>query len=1340
MARTAPAPNIPPIPGMNPCTWLAGGGGAGGGGGSGNGKGGDGKGGADGEKGDGDPDGGGKGSGACGAGANGGCTNCGHSVAKGDPVDVATGKVFTIPKTDLFLPGAFDLDLIRSYSSERNTVDLGIGFGWTHSLAWRLEERRRSLVLYAGDGRRVVWPKLEIGEEARQGAWGVLRGKQFYAVRPGNEFVHFFGTGGSEDGIHRLQFVRYRNRGHLSLQYESGRLARVIDSVGRIILFEGSPAGRIESIAVPDARGNRVVYARYAYDSEGNLVAAADAEGHSTLFAYDDHHRLTRMEYPSGIVFHFVYDREGRCTETWGDARDGADPAIAQDVPAVLLDGARAKGIYHCRFTYSGDGYTEVVDSERLQRFETGPGLALAKAVDARGGVTTREFDARERITAVTDPTGATWRYEYDFLDQVVSEIDPEGNQVRVVRDGGARELQIFDAAGGVISIGRDFHGEVEWLQVQNGATQQLVLGQRGNAVQRNDERGGKHHYEYDAHSNLVAYTSPSGARHQYAYDYWGRLRSEIDALGREYRYTYSNGGRLLEAEDPLGRRTNFEYDSMGNLVAHSTPDGATTRWEFGGLNWMHCMRQPDGSEIRLWYNREGWPLRIQNERGERHEFSYGASGLVESERDFHGRTTRYGYDRLGRKLWFDEGLGKHTFTRNAIGQIIAEETPDGSTVRYAFNPRGELVWAESQDVRLEWVRDAIGGIVREDQIIDGVPYSIESERDGGGTRTAVRTSLGHALHFGRDVEGRLNELRTPAGRALTISRDALGAPVRRELSQGAALIDTYDAGMRLRRRRVEPPGVATSEPEWVGSGRPNAIDTLYDYSEADELTHVQRATGETVELEYDVRRHLSRRQRGKNVEGFSADRAGNYQETQPQAPPRRYGTGNQLLLRGEVEYVHDARGFLVEQRRTVPGSAAAERTRYEWNGWGRLAAVELPDETRVEFGYDPFARRVAKRVLKDDQVVSSHHYVWDLLSMVHDVPLDATAKDGSLRTYLYYDNDDELPIAHLEGREPSAWMYYVGALTGAPEQIVDGAGKLLGELDYQAFGRAELKRGSATTPFRFPGQQEDAETGLHYNRYRYYDPDTGRYISPDPVGIAGGLNLYSYGPNPIAWVDPMGWAPKTKATIGGSLPFSSPNNIGSKDNPAMKSGNVNCPVELQSPGGTARELVKSCPEQKAMLEDIKRFGGGKGAGKTRVMTGEYPPCPNCHAAMMRMSKETGADVTYNWTGKDGSSQSVSYKGGTGEPHGHTAGESSKLKDDYSKVKLTDSWSPQIAPDNERVRDKHNPGSETIAPGATVAPGAQASTPQQFWGFDNPNESGGNNQAWDSYNSMLKDR
>src|SRR5690606_6094459 len=133
------------------------------------------------------------------------------------------------------------------------------------------------------------------------------------------------------------------------------------------------------------------------------------------------------------------------------------------------------------------------------------------------------------------------------------------------------------------------------------------------------------------------------------------------------------------------------------------------------------------------------------------------------------------------------------------------------------------------------------------------------------------------------------------------------------------------------------------------------------------------------------------------------------------------------------------------------------------------------------------------------------HHYVWDLVSMVHDVRLDQASETQGVHSYLYHSNDDETPVAQASvvsgGRGPGRnWTYYIGDIKGLPETLVDGAGNVVGRYEHDAFGRARLDPASkADTPFRAPGQQEDPETGLFYNRYRYYDPDLGRFISPDP-------------------------------------------------------------------------------------------------------------------------------------------------------------------------------------------------------------------------------------------------
>ncbi|WP_438022727.1 RHS repeat-associated core domain-containing protein [Sorangium sp. So ce233] len=1270
MARTAPVPNIPAIPGMNPGVFVMGGGGNGGGSRKGKGNGnGDGQGGNGDNGGDG-ADGGGKGAGACGQGQNGGCTNCGHSIARGDPVDVSTGRVFTIPKTDLFLPGLFNLSVIRAYSSDRRDVDVGIGFGWTHGLAWTLEERRASVVVRTGDGKRVELPRpAEPGEEARLGPWGVFRDEEGYAIRPGNEFVHFFRPVEPGSKVHLLASIAYRRRGRISLQYERGRLARVIDSVGRVVVFHGNAGGRIDSISVPDPQGRTLVFARYAYDDQGNMVAAADADGHTTRFAYDDDHRLTRLEYPNGLVFHFAYDGGGRCVETWGAYPNGHDPALAGGLPDVLRDGrTRARGIYHCRFEYDGD-YTEVVDSARLQRFFVGPGDKIEKAVDARGGVTSRTFDSLGRVTSQTDPTEATWLYKYDELDEIVAEVNPEGHQTTVRRDGAGRSIELVDPAGGAVTITRNTAGEIEAITDQNGATTHFALDARSLVAEIVDPRGARRTYEHDAHGNLLAHTTATGGRFTFTYDHWGRRLSERDPLGNMRWYRYSSSGRITGIVDGLGRTTTREYDAMGNLIREVYPDGTSECAEYGGLNWLCRIVRPDRTEVRVLYNREGWPLLVQNEAGEEHQFEYGPSGLVVAERDFLGRETRYGHDRLGRVIWIDEGDGKRELTLNRIGQIVKEEAPDGSTRTYDYNARGELELASSNGVAFTWRRDATGRILQEELQIGGATYVVTSARDRAGNRDGVQTSLGHALRMRRDAAGAVTELWTKDERVVAIQRDPLGMAVRRDLSGGGAVLLSYDAERRLRGQRIVGPAdpqptTGIGEPAWVGRSPPGALERRFDYTPVDEICKVTSSDGEDIEYTYDTRRHVVRQTAGGASLSFQVDANASYHESGPTAPHRAYGRGGQLLGRGELSYVYDGRGRLVERRRAALGASPPEVTRFEWDAWSLLRAVVQPDGTRVEFDYDAFARRVAKRTLRDGQVVEQHHYVWDLLSMVHDVKVDRAGRSEEALTYLFDENDGLPPAGH---REDGGWVHYVTDVNGAPLDLVNPSGRRVGKVERTLFGRARVTRGSAATPFRFLGQVEDPETGLHYNRYRYYDPDTGRYISPDPTLLQGGLHLYAYGPNPVAWVDPMGWTHFTTVT---GFPSGSATHATNKSPVQYDSMySKNCPTELSHSG------AQLCHSEQKWCYDL--LASGKKGGNYNL-SGSLPPCPNCHGAMMRTAQETGSKINYDW----GNGNSITYDGQTnpgsvGLQFSQGASAQHLREGGYANYSLTPSFSPQ---------------------------------------------------------------
>ena len=1215
-----------------------GGGGSGGDGGDGNGDGnGTGDGNGDGANGD------GKGAGACGPGGPGACSNCGHNVAAGDPVDVVSGKVFTIPVHELYLPGLFALALIRGYGSDNRKADLGMGFGWTHSLAWRLEEHRDHLLVRAGDGTRTVLPlPRNPDEQIRMGAWGVYRAGDLYVVRPGNEFIHFFERQAGTDYF-RLAFVKFRSRGVISLQYEGASLARVVDSVGRVILLERTIEGRVSSISVPDTSGRSIVFARDGYDSAGNLVTAADAEGAITTYAYDDEHRLTRLEYPSGLCFHFRYDGRGRCIETWGDGPD-VPLVLGKDASPTLTDGGPARGIYHCRLHFDEQDYSEVSDSTRFQRYFAGPGGKISKAVGPRGGVTTREFDDLGRVVRQTDPNGATWSYAHDRLDEIVREIDAEGNEIRFERDSAGRLLSVTDATGGVVTVGRDETGEISFIEDQAGSIKRFVRNASGLVLECHDSRGTRHTFIYDAHANCIEKTSGRGGSSTAVYDYWGRLLEDTDPIGATRRFSYSNSGKLVTATDRNGSTKTFGYDVMGNCVSETDADGATTRWEFGGLNWCRLERLADGTETRIEYNREGFATALFNARGQVYSLERDPQGQIARETSFAGQTIRFGYDKMGRVVSYDEGHGKHEIERNKIGLVVAHVAPDGASRRFDYNPRGQLVRAESDGTTFSWDLDPVGRVLREELSFDGAVYTVMSDRNSAGDRIAVETSLGHRLSMGRDGSGQLASASDDVGEVMRIERNLLGLPVRSALPGGASIVDEYDAVRRLRRREVVPSGAPAAtrpgEPEWLGSSRPDVIDYQFDYALSDELVTV-RGNADTIDYEYDLVRHLRSARRNTLVEELDADANGNVFERGPAAPARIYDRGDRLTSRGSTEYIYDALGCLVEER-----SAGTTTRRYRWDGFQLLRGVEMANGTKVSFQYDAFARRVAKTVTHQGGTSEAHHYVWDLVNMLHDVPVDRSGPGRGFRTYLFTDNDDVRPIGHRDvvSGASNAWRFYVNDPLGTPEEIIDGAGKRLAKLSRTAFGLTDVV-GSEYTPFRFPGQQEDRETGLHYNRFRTYDPVTGRYLSSDPMALEAGTNLYAYARNPVGWSDPLGLHDLTHSTDDPGFvptqgmttsrgPMAGP--------PFYRSGRgPNMPDQLACVRGAD---ARTHSEQQFAHDLISQRGNQQGAGTTHNLGGTYPPCPNCHGAMMRAARETGATINYSLT-QNGETQSIRYTG-----------------------------------------------------------------------------------------------
>ena len=174
------------------------------------------------------------------------------------------------------------------------------------------------------------------------------------------------------------------------------------------------------------------------------------------------------------------------------------------------------------------------------------------------------------------------------------------------------------------------------------------------------------------------------------------------------------------------------------------------------------------------------------------------------------------------------------------------------------------------------------------------------------------------------------------------------------------------------------------------------------------------------------------------------------------------------------------------------------------------LARVVGPDGKEVSFAYDALGRRIRKTYAG-----TTTHFVWD-----GNVPLHEWTEENEMVTWLF-EQDTFVPAAKLVAN--GECFSIVSDYLGTPLQAYDKEGNKVWEQELDIYGR-QRKRPSAFIPFKYQGQYEDAETGLYYNRFRYYDPNAGSYISQDPIGLVGeNHTLYSHVKSPNSQLDLLG-------------------------------------------------------------------------------------------------------------------------------------------------------------------------------------------------------------------------
>ncbi|MCF5349610.1 rhs family protein [Pseudomonas simiae] len=388
-------------------------------------------------------------------------------------------------------------------------------------------------------------------------------------------------------------------------------------------------------------------------------------------------------------------------------------------------------------------------------------------------------------------------------------------------------------------------------------------------------------------------------------------------------------------------------------------------------------------------------------------------------------------------------------------------------------------------------------------------------EYDSQNRLTAEHQGWG-TLRYGYDACGQLQNLRLPDNNRLTFNHDKGGHLATVELNGTVLTSHLFKAGQELQRQQ----GQLISHYHYDDQQRLHAhavtqqqhtlYQRHYDYDQSGNLTRLLDTRKGEHHYHYDPLNRLTRADHSQGEqERFAHDPAGNL--LMQNRPGPDIVAGNRLMIQGDHHYDYDAFGNLIRQRR---GKGHALVTEYRYDCQHRLIGIKKPNGQTASYRYDPFGRRISKTV---DGITTEFFWQGDTLIAEHQADRH--------RSYLY-EPDSFRPLALLEGFGPNETKPYHYQLDhlGTPQELTAPDGEIVWSAHYRAYGEiTRLDIGKIDNPLSFQGQYVDEESGLHYNRHRYYNPDIGRYLTPDPVKLAGGINAYQYVPNPIGWVDPLG-------------------------------------------------------------------------------------------------------------------------------------------------------------------------------------------------------------------------
>lgn len=895
--------------------------------------------------------------------------------------------------------------------------------------------------------------------------------------------------------------------------YQDHLLTRYTDRTGRGMNLEYS--GPLPPHGLPRAvrewADDGSFAATIAWTEGSGTVKVGDALGHETTYVFDRLGFTQRIVYPDGSSERFVRDRAHNVVEH--HQVDGAIVRQQFDDAGRLISKTTPGGA-RTRQHYDAQGRLSLVEDAlgKLWRREYNQQGQMVSSTDPLGRVTRYEYDAKGQLGALIDAKGGRKTFTYTDQGQLASHTDCSGKTTRMAYDAAGRLHSVTDAAGG----------------------QTLYTYRRGQVSAITHPDGGCVAYERDAEGRLIRQTDPNGHSTEHRYGPSGQLIEQRNALGHSLRFEWDKNGRLRTLVNENQARYHFAYDAIGRLIQETDFDGQETRYQYenGRLVAAHTA----------------------------------------------GLTTTYEYDADGR------------MSQRSASEIDDQGQPvlaSSLSEHFQYDALGRMTWAKNADSRVQFLYDEVGNLSQEvchyDFLRNGLSMVWRHEYDELGNRICTTRPDGEKLHWLLYGSGHVHGLvweRPPQGNAaperielLGYERDDLHRAIRRTQGNGLQQTLKLDPVGRMLEQTVSSMRSAAGEAHLHGQGAAPTplIHRRYTYDAAGLLGAIDDQLRGRTEYRYDETGRLVRAHHGLPLDGvqapkalplleqFAFDPAGNLlgNSAKPNDHELKYlqrVADNRLpsFLQKDadgteqtVHYQYDARGQRIGKGVTKGERNGVWDTEYRWNVFGRLAGVRART-LQAQYQYDPLGRRLGKTVHVNGTFRDAQEQQRADASLGYGTTIFGW--DGDLFGLEFSERSGLVHHLHESGRHSpvvqvrkTTWQNGESQIhfvhcdhLDTPQETQDIEGDSQWINGSKAFGRVQpssIDGACYQQNIRFQGQYFDAETGNHYNRHRYYDPDVGRYLSKDPIKLIGGNNGYVYPKNPIAFIDPTGLDPTAPTT-----------------------------------------------------------------------------------------------------------------------------------------------------------------------------------------------------------------